>query len=126
MANEKNLIPQAHKLSVEEASKGGIASGKARREKKTVQRILSELLDCDTKDMPQFAKLASKLGLESDRSVKEVFALVCLMNSVKSGSLSDLEKLVKLLGEQLEATDSESEKQEEFLSAIKKAVNGSD
>lgn len=30
MANPNNLIPQAHKLTVEEASKGGIASGKKR------------------------------------------------------------------------------------------------
>lgn len=30
MANEQNLIPQAHKLTVEEASRGGIASGKTR------------------------------------------------------------------------------------------------
>ena len=42
MANEKNLIPQAHILTVEEASKGGQNSGKARREKKTIQKILSD------------------------------------------------------------------------------------
>lgn len=30
MANPNNLIPQAHKLTVEDQSKGGIASGKKR------------------------------------------------------------------------------------------------
>ena len=34
MANEQNLIPGAHPLTVEEQSKGGIASAKARREKR--------------------------------------------------------------------------------------------
>ncbi len=99
MANEKNLIPQAHTLTVEEASKGGQNSGKARREKKTIQKILADLLDSEIKDSPQFAKLASKMGVESDKSVKDIFTMVCLLNTVKSGNLGDLERLSKLLGE---------------------------
>ena len=99
MANEKNLIPQAHTLTVEEQSKGGKASGQARREKKTIQKILTELLDGEIKNSPQFAKLASKMGVESDKSVKDIFTMVCLLNSVKNGNLGDLERLSKLLGE---------------------------
>jgi hypothetical protein len=99
MANEKNLIPQAHTLTVEEAKKGGQNSGKARREKKTVQKILADLLDSEIKDSPQFVKLASKMGVESDKSVKDIFTMICLLNSVKSGNLGDLERLSKLLGE---------------------------
>ena len=99
MANEKNLIPQAHILTVEEASKGGQKSAQVRREKKTVQKILADLLDSEIKDSPQFAKLASKMGVESDKSVKDIFTMVCLLNSIKSGNLGDLERLSKLLGE---------------------------
>ena len=84
---------------VEIARQGGIASGKARREKKTIQKILADLLDGQIKDSPQFAKLASKMGIESDKSVKDIFTMVCLLNSVKSGNLGDLERLSKLLGE---------------------------
>ena len=84
---------------VEIARQGGIASGKARREKKTIQKMLSDLLDSEIKDSPQFAKLASKMGVESDKSVKDIFTMVCLLNSVKSGNLGDLERLSKLLGE---------------------------
>ena len=82
-----------------DSQKAGIASGKARREKKTIQKILSELLDSEIKDSPQFAKLASKMGVESDKSVKDIFAYICVLNSVKSGNLGDLERLSKLLGE---------------------------
>ena len=39
----KNLIPQAHKLTVEEQSAGGKASGKARKERKTWRMIAEEL-----------------------------------------------------------------------------------
>ena len=85
--------------AVENGRKGGIASGQARREKKTIQKILSDLLDSEIKDSPQFAKLAAKMGVESDKSVKDIFTMVCLLNSVKSGNLGDLERLSKLLGE---------------------------
>ena len=102
MANEQNLIPQAHTLTVEEASKGGQNSGKSRREKKTIQKILADLLDSEIKDSPQFAKLASKIGVESDKSVKDIFTYICVLNSVKSGNLGDLERLSKLLGEDKE------------------------
>ena len=103
MANVENLTPFTSEQSREEAKKngqkGGIASGKARREKKTIQKILADLLDSEIKDSPQFAKLASKMGVESDKSVKDIFTMVCLLNSVKSGNLGDLERLSKLLGE---------------------------
>lgn len=100
--NEKNLIPNEERTPIERrenARKAGIASGKARREKKTIQKILADLLDGQIKDSPQFAKLASKMGVESDKSVKDIFTMVCLLNSVKNGNLGDLELLRKLLGE---------------------------
>lgn len=98
--NEKNLKPiRTESEAREKGRNGGIASGKARREKKTIQKILADLLDSEIKDSPQFAKLASKMGVESDKSVKDIFTMVCLLNSVKSGNLGDLERLSKLLGE---------------------------
>ena len=103
MANEKNLTPftseQSREEAVENGRKGGIASGQSRREKKTIQKILANLLDSKIKDSPQFAKLASKMGVESDKSVKDIFTYICVLNSVKNGNLGDLERLSKLLGE---------------------------
>ena len=98
--NEKNLKPiRTESEAREKGRNGGIASGKARREKKTIQKILADLLDSEIKDSPRFAKLASKMGVGSDKSVKDIFTMVCLLNSVKSGNLGDLERLSKLLGE---------------------------
>ena len=105
MANANNLKNgeatqfRTGEEQVEIARQGGIASGQARREKTTIQKILADLLDSEIKDSPQFAKLASKMGVESDKSVKDIFTMVCLLNSVKSGNLGDLERLSKLLGE---------------------------
>lgn len=45
MANEQNLIPEAHKLTVEEQSSGGKASAEARRKKRDLRRALEILLE---------------------------------------------------------------------------------
>ena len=47
MANEQNLRPGEYKLSLEEAKKGGINSGKARREKADLKKQLQLFLEMD-------------------------------------------------------------------------------
>lgn len=47
MANESNLT---HRLTVEEQRAGGIASGKARREKKLLRELAQMILDEDITD----------------------------------------------------------------------------
>lgn len=126
MANKENLIPQAHVLTVEEQSKGGKKSVEARRQKKTVQKILNDFLSTEAKDNPQVSKLAAKMGLQDDGSIKDLFTIVCTLNTLKDGNLSDLERLSKLLGEQTEIADTEAQKQAAFLDAVKKAVTDAD
>ena len=111
---------------VEIARQGGIASGIARREKKTVQKILNDFLSTAAKDNPQVSKLAAKMGLQDDGSIKDLFTIVCTLNTLKDGNLSDLERLSKLLGEQTEVADTDAEKQAAFLDAVKKAVTDAD
>ena len=45
MAGSKNLIPQAHKLTVEEQSAGGKASAEARRKKRDLRKAFEALLE---------------------------------------------------------------------------------
>ena len=123
MANEQNLT---HKLTVSEQRKGGQKSAQVRREKKTVQKILNDFLEQDVSESQQFNKLAKKIGIEGDKSIKDLFTIVCLMNTIKKGDLSDLERLSKLLGEQTEVADTEAEKQAAFLDAVKRAVTDAD
>lgn len=104
MNNEttKNLIPQSERTKDEQreiSRMGGIASGKARREKQKTQQILADLVSIKNKDLATFQKEAKKMGLDGDISIHELFTMVCLLNSVKSGNLGDLERLSKLLGE---------------------------
>ena len=50
MANEQNLRPSEYKLSLEEAKRGGIASGEARRRKRDLRQALEMLLEKEYKD----------------------------------------------------------------------------
>lgn len=118
MANERNLRPSEYKLSREEAKKGGKKSGESRRKAKTIRTILTELLSMNAADSPVFAQMAKKLGVEDSKSVKDVFALVCLLNGSRKGSLDELMKLAHLLGEQSDNSGEIDEQAEFNISTI--------
>lgn len=106
MAYNENLKPfQSAEEAREKGRNGGIASGKTRREKKTIQRILNEILNTTCSDNAQFAKLASKLGLNSEKSIKEILTYLSIINTAKNANLDELGKLAKLAGEQVEYDD---------------------
>ena len=64
MANEQNLRPSEYKLSQEEAKKGGINSGIARREKATMRKTLELMLEeIGDKDSGLTYKQLATLGL---------------------------------------------------------------
>lgn len=127
--NEKNLIPNEQRTPCERrenARKAGKASGKARREKKTIQNILTALCDSKCSDIPQFEKIAVKLGLDGDKSVKELFTLVSTLNALKTAKIDDLSKMAEFLGEQREMQSKTEKQQTSFLKAIKKAMTDED
>ena len=111
---------------VEIARKGGIASGIARREKKTVQKILGDYLDLGITENRTLEALARKAGISTDGSIKDLVTAVCVLNTLKKGDISELEKIAKLLGEQTEIADTAAPKQAAFLDAVKKAVTDAD
>lgn len=129
MANEQNLIPFTAMTESEQraiASKGGKASAKARQERKTVQNMLTKYFDSKISDDKQLKKLADKIGIEGDESVKYLYTVVCAMNTLKKGELKDLKLIMELLGETPQSESSEAVQQAEFLNAVKKAVGNDD
>ena len=91
MANPKNLIPQAHVLTVEEASKGGKASAEARRKKATMLSVLEKTLDEENAKGITYRELAT-LGL---------------IKGAMNGSSKNYE-IIKDMMEQKERKDEES------------------
>lgn len=100
--NDKNLIPNEERTPSERrenARKAGIASGKARREKKTIQKILADYLDKDVKSNKSLQGIAKAAGIKGNQSIKELMTAVCILNTLKKGDVDKLQKLCELLGE---------------------------
>ena len=106
MANEQNLIPQAHKLTVEEQSMGGIASGKARREKKTLKQIGDMIGSLDIKS-PKNRSILKDAGIEDEDMINDVGMLFRLNLKAQSGDAKSIELLAKLRGQLKEQVSAE-------------------
>ena len=96
MANEENLKKgEKTRFNGETAAENGrrsaISRARKKAEKKTIQSILINFLNSPCDDMEQFEKLAQKLGIETKKSKKELFAIVCILNAMKKGNLDDIE-----------------------------------
>ena len=90
--NEQNLKPNSERTPSERkqlASKAGKASGRARREKRTIKQLLEIALSL---------KVTNKKGETASR--KEVIAIQ-LVNRAASGDLKAIDLLTKLIGEQI-------------------------
>lgn len=67
MANEQNLIPQAHKLTVEEASRGGKKSAEVKKEKRMLKDLLEEALEKKTNTGNRYVDITFALIKEAEK-----------------------------------------------------------
>ena len=94
-----------HKLTTEEQRKAGRKSVESRNEKKTIQKILNEFLNMKCSDSTQFKRIAEKLGIESEKNIKELLTYLAIINTAKNANFDELSKLTKLIGEMPEMND---------------------
>ena len=96
--NEQNLKPNSERAPSERkqlARKAGKATGKARREKRTMKQLLEIALSM---------MVTNKKGETASR--KEVIAIQ-LVNKAASGDLKAMDLLTKLIGEQIVRQETE-------------------
>lgn len=98
MANEKNLIPQAHVLTVEEQSKGGQVSGEVRRQKKTL-RQLGEMIGSLQVKSEKNRALMQAAGIADEDMIRDTEALFRISLKAQQGDVKAAEFLAKLRGE---------------------------
>ena len=104
-----------HKLTTEEQREAGRKSGESRRNKKTIQKILNEFLNAKCSDSAQLKRIAQKLGLESEKSIKELLTYLAIINTAKNANLDELSKLTKLIGEMPEMNDNKEDVKETLI-----------
>ena len=127
MANDgiENLIPQSERTKEEQreiARQGGIASGKARREKRDRKQRAAELFDL-TMQGAGVEKIKKFFNINDDLTAYETMVLSCFMKAMQKGDANALEKLLKISGEQfaevLGVTVGKSEKLADIMSQLK-------
>lgn len=101
MANEQNLIPQSKRTKKEQreiASKGGKASGEARRAKKTLKEYMNFLLSLPVADVRKFNKLSS-MGVPPDGIDNKMLMVAALMQAAQNGDVSAAKEVRNIIGE---------------------------
>ena len=124
--NEKNLIPFSERTESEQReirSKGGKQSAKNRREQKTYRDMAKAMLSATITDENILNELKA-YGL-SETDVK-AYTLLGMIKASGNGSHNAFDRLMMLVGEEIQTTTSEQEKQANLLKAIQEAVKNGD
>lgn len=98
MANEDNLRPvRTEEEAREKGTKGGIASGRARRRKKAMKERLQEALECSVVN-PKAKKLMREIGME-DGSTNYDAVTASIVDGAIRGLPGYARLLLELIGE---------------------------
>ena len=114
----ENLIPvteRTKKEAREISRKGGIASGKARREKADLKKKVNEILSMDVFS-PQFKEMLEEKGLSVTNQT--AIATVLLQKALK-GDMRAIELLVKMNGNEGTKDSLDKKEQKERIETLK-------
>lgn len=109
MPNEKNLIPNSERTPSELreiTQKGGVASGAARRRKRSLKEAADLYLSLPVADRRKAARLARRY-VDPDDIDNQMAMIVGLHDAAAAGDARAASVLVKLLGEDASGTDGE-------------------
>lgn len=87
MANEQNLVPQAHKLTVEEQSMGGKKSAESRKAAKRRGELWKELVNTEVTNEKMIANLRA-LGVADEHPTFEKY--------IKATAMKDMMRNAKM------------------------------
>ena len=110
MANEQNLLRgnpdtqfQSGQKAVEMGRKGGIASGVARRKKKTLRELASIIAAAPVESSATRKKLA-KMGFEEEDMTNDALVTQALFNKALEGDVKAIEKWEELTSTEVDNT----------------------
>ena len=123
MANEQNLVPQAHKLTVEEQSKGGKASGEARRRKKSLKELGDMIGSLSVKSEKNKA-IMREAGIEDEDMIRDTAMLFMLEAKAEKGDTNAIALIAKIRGQLKEQVQAEVAEVKPLVDLTKRPKNG--
>lgn len=97
MPNEQNLKPSEYKLSQEEAKKGGIASGAARRRKRKLRELVELFGEMDVSDKAR--SQMERMGIPEELMTRKMQPVVALYNKANKGDVAAFNAIRDIIGE---------------------------
>ena len=128
MANEKNLIPNEKRTPSERrknAQKAGVASGEARRRKKTMKMALELALTIPASKATDAKKLAA-LGVPVADMTLDDLAAIAIARRAASGDVQAYRAMWQVLGEDVQNGPNKDTESSGLLKAIAEAMKDSD
>lgn len=130
MANEENLIQgnpetqfKSGREAVENGRKGGIASGKAKREKKTSKELAELLLSLPIHDgeLEEVDKIKSADDIGRINTTQKVAVMSSLIKMSRRGDVKAIRLLLELIGEAPEKNveSNDNDKVMEFINSMR-------
>ena len=97
--NERNLIPGAHELTVEEQSRAGKVSGEIRRRKRDMKQKMKALLELPAavNDKEQL----ETLGVDPDDMDNEMVLVMAMFMNAAAGDVKAFDRVMQILGKDL-------------------------
>lgn len=134
---KNNLIPTTMRSKEETRElgrKGGIQSGIARRQKKTMRDTLQMLLDLKVTDPKVVDNLNKKNVKKSEQTNQTAIMMKLVDDTMRKGSLEQIDKILEILGQKTlvnaetstMANTQTSQTTNAFLSALDNRKNGFD
>lgn len=103
MANEQNLIPNSERTPEELREitrKGGIASGEARRKKRTLKELLEAVAEKNVQS-DKIKKTLSDLGFEDNEQTYNLAIAVRIMNGALNGDHKSISEYMDGTGQKI-------------------------
>lgn len=121
-----NLRPQNTRTKAEQreiARQGGIASGKARRQRKTLREIGDMIGGLDVKS-EKAKKIMRDAGIENEDMIQDVAMMFRLNLKAQSGDIRAAELVAKLRGQLKEQVQAEVAEVKPLVDLTKRPKNG--
>lgn len=128
MANEENLIPISERTKSEQREiqkKGGIASGKARRRKRSMKEAADLFLSLPVSDKRKFNK-AVRRYVDVEDIDNQMLMIMGLVDAATDGDAGAAKVVIDLLGERTPREDAEQDqlaRAAELLGGIDSAID---
>ena len=128
MANEKNLIPNEQRTPSERrenARKGGIASGKARRRKRSMKEAADLFLSLPVSDKRKFNKAARRY-VDVEDIDNQMLRIMGLVDAATDGDARAARVVIDMIGESTPREDAEQDqlaRAAELLGGIDSAID---